>query len=44
VCDKNKRHNYTEVEPFEEHLNELIVQRKKILAEMRERKMKKDFK
>lgn len=44
VCDKNKRHTYIEVEPFEKHLNELIIQRKKILAEQRELKMKKDFK
>lgn len=44
VGDKNKRHTYIEVEPFEKHLNELIIQRKKILAEQRERKMKKDFK
>lgn len=44
VGDKNKRHTYTEVEPFEKHLNELIIQCKKILAEMKERKMKKDFK
>lgn len=44
VSDKNKRHTYTEVEPFEKHLNELIIQRKKILAELKECKMKKDFK
>ena len=44
VGDKNKRHTYIEVEPFEKHLNELIIQRKKILAEQREQKMKKDFK
>lgn len=44
VGDKNKRHTYIEVEPFEKHLNELIIQRKRILAEMKERKMKKDFK
>lgn len=44
VSDKNKRHTYTEVEPFEKHLNELIIQRKKILADMKERKMKEDFK
>lgn len=44
VGDKNKRHTYVEVEPFEKHLNELIIQRKRILAEMKERKMKKDFK
>ena len=44
VSDKNKRHTYTEVEPFEKHLNELIIQRKRILAELKERKMKKDFK
>ena len=44
ISDKNKRHIYTEVEAFENHLNELIIQRKKILAKMKERKMKKDFK
>lgn len=44
IGDKNKRHFYIEVEPFEKHLNELIMQRKKILAEIKERKMKKDFK
>lgn len=44
VGDKNKRHFYVEVEPFEKHLNELIIQRKRILAELKERKMKKDFK
>ena len=44
VGDKNKRHTYVEVEPFEKHLNELIIQRKRILAEIKERKMKKDFK
>ena len=44
VGDKNKRHTYIEVEPFEKHLNELIIQRKRILAELKERKMKKDFK
>lgn len=44
VGDKNKRHDYIEVEPFEKHLNELIIQRKKILADIKERKMKKDFK
>lgn len=44
IGDKNKRHTYIEVEPFEKHLNELIIQRKKILAEIKERKMKKDFK
>ena len=44
VGDKNKRHTYIEVEPFEKHLNELIIQRKRILAEIKERKMKKDFK
>ena len=44
VGDKNKRHDYIEVEPFEKHLNELIIQRKRILADMKERKMKKDFK
>ena len=44
IGDKNKRHFYIEVEPFEKHLNELIIQRKKILAELKERKMKKDFK
>lgn len=44
VCDKNKRHTYTEVEPFEKHLNELIIQRKKILVEQKELKMKEDFK
>lgn len=43
IGDKNKRHTYIEVEPFEKHLNELIIQRKRILAEMKERKMKKDF-
>ena len=44
VGDKNKRHDYIEVEPFEKHLNELIIQRKRILADIKERKMKKDFK
>lgn len=44
VGDKNKRHTYVEVEPFEKHLNELIIQRKRILADIKERKMKKDFK
>ena len=44
VGDKDKRHTYIEVEPFEKHLNELIIQRKKILADMKESKMKKDFK
>lgn len=44
IGDKNKRHTYIEVEPFEKHLNELIIQRKRILAEQKERKMKKDFK
>jgi hypothetical protein len=44
IGDKNKKHYYIEVEPFEKHLNELIIQRKKIIAEMKERKMKKDFK
>lgn len=44
VSDKNKKHEYIEVEPFEKHLNELIIQHKKILTEQRERKMKKDFK
>ena len=44
IGDKDKRHFYIEVEPFEKHLNELIIQRKKILAEQKERKMKKDFK
>ena len=44
VGDKNKRHTYIEVEPFEKHLNELIIERKRILADMKERKMKKDFK
>lgn len=41
---KNKRHTYIEVEPFEKHLNELIIQRKRILADMKELKMKEDFK
>lgn len=44
ISDKNKRYYYTELEPFEKQLNELIIQRKKILADMKERKMKKDFK
>lgn len=44
IGDKNKKHTYIEIEPFEKHLNELIIQRKKILAEMKERKIKKDFK
>ncbi len=44
VGDKNKRHTYIEVEPFEKHLNELIIQRKKILVEQKELKMKEDFK
>lgn len=44
IGDKDKRHFYIEVEPFEKQLNELIIQRKKILAEQKERKMKKDFK
>lgn len=44
IGDKNKRHTYVEVEPFEKHLNELIIQRKKIIAEQKERKIKKDFK
>ena len=44
VGDKNKRHTYIEVEPFEKHLNELIMQRKRIITEMKERKMQKDFK
>ena len=44
VGDKDKRHTYIEVEPFEKHLNELIIQRKKILAEQKELKMKEDFK
>lgn len=44
VYDKNKKHTYTEVEPFEKHLNELIIQRKKILVEQKELKMKEDFK
>lgn len=44
ISEKSKSHTYIEVEPFEKHLNELIIQRKKILAEIKERKMKKDFK
>lgn len=44
VSDKSKRHIYIEVEPFEKHLNEHIIERKRILADMKERKMKKDFK
>lgn len=44
VGDKTKRHIYIEVEAFEKHLNELIIERKRILADIKERKMKKDFK
>ena len=43
VSDKSKSHFYTEVEPFEKHLNELIMQRKKILAENERTQNEKGF-
>ena len=44
IGEKDKRVYFSTIEDMEEHLNELIRQKKEILADIKERKMKKDFK
>ena len=44
MANKEKPLYFTDVEPFEKQLNEIIKQRKVLLAKQRERKINRDFK